>query len=120
MIGPHVSKYSSLQASMLNASILSLYTIKYYWIFNPENVLKILAKILLFPLHLVYVVFSLIMWLLTLLGYVINLIFIIRLVYAVVYELFFSISEYVGYIVNFYDVEDYADYIGDINGEFTV
>ena len=107
-------------ASMLNASILSLYTIKYYWTYNPKNAFKIILKILLFPLHLTYIALSLIMWLLTLIGYIINIIFIIRIVYVVIYEFFFSISEYVGYLSNFYDVEEYAEHIEEINGEFTI
>ena len=120
MISPHASRYSALQASILNPSLLGLYSFGFYFICWPKSFFGLILKILAFPLCLFYGCLVTTMLILALLGYLINFFPVVRIVYFVLFEFVFAVSEYVAYFIHCSVSRDYNDFIDDKNMEGAV
>ena len=117
MTKPYISKYSNLQANMLNSSWLMGCTVKFYITMWPNSVSKMILKVLMLPAFLIYFCLTVIAWILTLLGYIVNLIFIVRTIYALVFLIICLLSEYISHIMNRTLQEEFLDYITEKDEE---
>lgn len=116
MIGVHHSKYTLLQAQYLGASMTMLFAIFFYlrnWNYSFGKILLKLMLIVLLPIN---IVITLTMHILYWLGYIFNLIPILRDVLSIVFVLIFGgLASFLFMLMNAYDFHNYVEAAEDFN-----
>lgn len=74
MVGNHISMYSKIQSVYLNITYGAWFTICWWFSDFPKSFSSKLLKVLLFPIIVVYLCFAVVLTVVTLVGYIINLI----------------------------------------------
>ncbi len=116
MIGPHMTKYTRLQAAYLNSFMTMFFALCFYlrnWNYSFGKILLKLILIVLLPINAVIAISVFVIYLL---GYIFNLIPIIRDILSVILLLLYcGLTSYLFMLMNAYDFHNYAEEAKDFD-----
>ena len=109
MVGFHISMYSKIQSLYLNTTFAAWFTLRYILFDWPSEPPKICAKLFLLLLSPLYLIMTLFLSIITLLGNIINFIPLVRwLIELVVILIWQFIIVPLAMLLTAYDSNDYA------------
>ena len=120
MVGEHVSRYSLFQSHMINGTVLAWFTVRNFFSDWSPGIPKILGKICLLFLSPAYIVFAIVLSLLTLIGYLVNLFPLIRFLYSLIFTLLFLVAALLAALINLYDIKHYESRMKDFDSSFVI
>ena len=102
------SLYLNNLFTMIKCTKGGLYTLKFMFLSWPNNFVKVIEKLLLLLLSPIYLALILIIFIITLLGFVINGIPIVSTLVVVAFILIWYVCVFFAMIINLYDSDNYV------------
>ena len=116
MVGFHTTKYTTLQAQYLSSFMTMFFALHYYFTHWNYSFGKILGKLLLIVLLPLNVVVAFSMFILYCLGYVFNLIPVIRDILLFLFVLLYGgLTSFLFMAMNSYDFHNYVEAAEEFN-----